>query len=208
MSSTIYISLGENCVMARQLFLNQMRHNESLPFDWAISNPLSIIEFLTMFMKLDDSEKRIYIERKTKKLTKYTGFANPELFWPHHIDDSDYVIRCTYRLADILREDNIVCFLHFTPLGRLPTHSAMMRLDKAIKLMYPNLKYRIFSLYLSCNDDEARGVNDEGVKDNIAYHRFNVREIWDGDNWSGERNEFGMWKRYLEWVRCEMEKLK
>lgn len=195
-----YISIGENCVIARQLFLHGIRYEGSLPFDWACSNPLAIIDFLE-----SDVEKREVSKH-------YPGFVNQQLYWPHHdiflTDDKcfEYVKRCNERLQEILKSGKEIVFLHFTPTGKESNHEALIKFSECIDRLYPGLKYRIFSSYLKLIGDENESESESLTwysKIGVTYCVFNVKQIWciEIRDWSGENNSSKLWKEFFEVVR-------
>jgi hypothetical protein len=135
------ISIGHLCVTAELLKTNNAR-NKSYPFDWARSNILSVIDVLQY-----GHEYHCYNNINNIGKVKYKKKHFSYIFYPHHNNDKEYMIRCSERLFEKLNCKEKITFLYMSNIKHIILKKELKLLIDILENKYKNLDFEIIMIY-------------------------------------------------------------
>jgi hypothetical protein len=129
-----YISLGENCHVARTLKSIGLR-NEAYPFDWVFTSPQILLDciendFTTFMNKQYHTEHPSSTDKSGHSLYGETFFNNKNI-----LDNKDYEYyeRCIARFKDVMSNDDEKIVVHMTTNNLKPNNSYCDNVGKLLQ---------------------------------------------------------------------------
>jgi hypothetical protein len=181
----ILINIGEFCFWTFLLKYIKKRYT-AYPFDWMFSNLLFIIDQIDN--NFEEFYKMInYVNQNSFSIYETECFQRPSI--PHKnlnlLEDREYYKRTIARFIDTLNSNEKIIFLHIN--GKLDRYceDSLLKFHSCIKKNYPNLNFKIISMYFKQNYKLDSNFIEEKMNNNgIICWTFYLKEtIPDLSNW-------------------------